>query len=429
MASQLNQVPASLEPIATLGDKNLPVTVSPVWYKFFTSVSSVFSNGIAASALLDSIGSVPGGMLARFAASWQEFVATQPNQIPVMAPGVPVALKSISQLLDLISNVRGSVLFRGAAAWQSLPPAVAGKFLQTQGPGADPVYAPAGTVIGPLASVDGNVAVFNGVTGQSLRDSGTGLRQQLTADTTYYVRSDGSDANNGLTNNAVGAFLTIAHAMAVVSALDCASFQLTVSVQAATWTTQVILPRMLASKRPILTGIGSTTIISTVADADAILADGSTPWSVQNMKLTVAGVANGSGILIKNGAFVAFSGIEFGAMQGFGVRALGFTGWQATGPCSASGNAQGLIITNGFGDMNTQWTFANAVTYSLATVSASKSGGELDANLATFVNPGNVTGAKYFGTINSGIFTGTGGAAGFFPGTVAGSVSNGAQYQ
>lgn len=145
MAGQLNPLPTSQEPLGEFGEKSVPVRVSSVWYKFFQTVASLYSGGSGgggsgASALLDTIGSEIGGMLSRFGTGWQEFVATASNQIPVMNVGVPVVLKSISQLLDLISNVRGSVLFRGALGWQVLAP-VAGGYLQSQGPGADPQYA------------------------------------------------------------------------------------------------------------------------------------------------------------------------------------------------------------------------------------------------------------------------------------------------
>lgn len=143
MADQLNQVPASLEPIGTLGSKNLPIYVAPVWYKFFVTISNIFSgqsSGQGASAILDTIGSAVGGMLSRFGSGWQEFVATVPNTIPVMNPNTPVALRTISQLLDLLGAARGNVLFRGAAGWQVLAP-VAGGYFQSHGPGADPTYA------------------------------------------------------------------------------------------------------------------------------------------------------------------------------------------------------------------------------------------------------------------------------------------------
>lgn len=144
--SQLNPLPTSQEAIGQFGEKQIPVGVSSVWYKFFQSIASLYTSssgggGGGASALLDTIGNEVGGMLSRFGSGWQEFVASQANQIPVMNPGgVPVVLKSISQLLDLISNVRGSVLYRGALGWQVLAPVVGG-YLQSQGPGADPQYA------------------------------------------------------------------------------------------------------------------------------------------------------------------------------------------------------------------------------------------------------------------------------------------------
>lgn len=141
----LNPLPTSQEPLGEFGSAPVPVRVSSVWYKFFQSVASLYSGangggGSGASALLDTIGDEIGGMLSRFGTGWQEFVATQPNQIPVMNAGVPVTLKTMTQLLDLISNTRGSVLFRGALGWQVLVP-VAGGYLQSQGPGADPQYA------------------------------------------------------------------------------------------------------------------------------------------------------------------------------------------------------------------------------------------------------------------------------------------------
>lgn len=162
MVDQLNQVPTSLEPIGTFGKTEVPVQVSPVWYKFFVTLSGLFSNssggGTGASAILDTLGDVVGGMLSRFGTGWHEFVASVPNSIPVMNPGVPVTLKTTSQLLDLISAVRGSVLFRGAAGWQVLPP-VAGGYLQSQGPGADPQYvgSTAGATIATGLTATGTV--------------------------------------------------------------------------------------------------------------------------------------------------------------------------------------------------------------------------------------------------------------------------------
>lgn len=140
----INKVPEANVPLGRLEGRY--VLADNAWYLFFNSVSSLFMpspGGGAASALLDTVGSVQGGMLARFSTGWSEFVASQPNTIPVMNPGgVDVDLKSISEILDTISAVRGTVLFRGATHWQALAPGTPGHKLTTQGPGADPTWAP-----------------------------------------------------------------------------------------------------------------------------------------------------------------------------------------------------------------------------------------------------------------------------------------------
>jgi hypothetical protein len=60
-----------------------------------------------------------------------------------IADGVTIAAE-VQAILDQISTTHGTVLFRGAADWQALAPGTAGKFLKTNGPGADPEWATAG---------------------------------------------------------------------------------------------------------------------------------------------------------------------------------------------------------------------------------------------------------------------------------------------
>jgi len=50
----------------------------------------------------------------------------------------------VQAILDQISTTRGTVLFRGASDWQGLAPGTLGHFLQTNGAGADPVWAAGG---------------------------------------------------------------------------------------------------------------------------------------------------------------------------------------------------------------------------------------------------------------------------------------------
>src|SRR5581483_8566579 len=56
-------------------------------------------------------------------------------------------------------------------------------------------------------------------------------RDILTTNRTYYVRTDGSDTNDGLTNNAAGAFLTLQKAADTIhDTLDLAGYGVTVQV-------------------------------------------------------------------------------------------------------------------------------------------------------------------------------------------------------
>ena len=107
------------------------------------------------------------------------------------------------------------------------------------------------------------------------------------------MRLDGNDNSNGMTDAGGSSgncgFLTVAKALTVASGLDPASFQLTIQIDAGTFTAPISLPRMIGGLAPILTGAGSGTIIST--SADAITSDSATPWIVQNLKITTTGAA------------------------------------------------------------------------------------------------------------------------------------------
>lgn len=56
----------------------------------------------------------------------------------------PTISADLQALLDAVTTTQGSILFRGASEWQFLGPGTSGQFLETQGAGADPVWAAAG---------------------------------------------------------------------------------------------------------------------------------------------------------------------------------------------------------------------------------------------------------------------------------------------
>lgn len=60
-------------------------------------------------------------------------------------------------------------------------------------------------------------------------------RQLLTANRTYYVRSDGSNSNDGLSNSSGGTFQTIAKAISAILALDLSIYNVTIQLGSSTW--------------------------------------------------------------------------------------------------------------------------------------------------------------------------------------------------
>lgn len=67
-----------------------------------------------------------------------------------------------------------------------------------------------------------------------------GVRDYLVSATTLYVRTDGNDTNTGLVNSAAGAFLTLQAAWNWAAARDNRGYDITVRVQAGTYTAGIL---------------------------------------------------------------------------------------------------------------------------------------------------------------------------------------------
>lgn len=103
---------------------------------------------------------------------------------------------------------------------------------------------------------------------QALHRAVSGAREVLVAARTYYVRTDGADTNNGLSDTAEGAFLTVQKAINVVAALDISIYDVTITVAAGTYnsTTSVnaqVTGPWVGSGTVTLTGAGATSILRT----------------------------------------------------------------------------------------------------------------------------------------------------------------------
>jgi hypothetical protein len=251
------------------------------------------------------------------------------------------------------------------------------------------------------------------------------IRPLLTAALTYYVRTDGNDSNDGLTDSAEGAFLTVQHAVDVVSTIDNGSNPVTIQLGDGTYVTDVVL-----LKNPV--GAGNVYIKGNSGTPSNVVIDGgftkNMPGNIfylQDFKLIKSTSTYPVAIGTQYGAFIVFSGIEFGT--GFTIH-LNAT---STSTLYANGN---YVISGGCTYHAVAETHAtillDPITITLTgtpafTVFAVVQNVGIIRTNATF--SGSATGYRYVADSNAVINT-FGAGASYLPGDAAGWTSNGGIY-
>lgn len=123
------------------------------------------------------------------------------------------------------SPAQGDILFYNGSAWTNLTAGTSGQFFQTQGAGANPKWATvtggsgSGDVTGPVSSTDGHIAVFDGTTGKTIKDSNVAVSGLAT-----------SGANSNITSlTGLTTALSVAQGGTGLSSLGTAGQVLTVN--------------------------------------------------------------------------------------------------------------------------------------------------------------------------------------------------------
>lgn len=257
-------------------------------------------------------------------------------------------------------------------------------------------------------------------------------REVLTANRTYYVRTDGSNSNTGLVDSSGGAFLTIQKAIDVVyGTLDLGGFNVTIDVGDGTYTGAVSAtsPQVGAGSITILgdATTPSNVVISTTSATAFRLSGFGVKLSISGVKISTT--TSGNCIYVSNGGVVAITGkVEFGACAGNhmitdtqGVISCTSVNYDITGgaTCHMNASQNGQIIV--FGNTVTlTGTPAFSVQFARAT-------GTAYLNAASVTYSGSATGTRYSVSNNAVIDT-SGGGATYLPGNAAGSTAAGGQY-
>lgn len=265
------------------------------------------------------------------------------------------------------------------------------------------------TVRRPLVRVGGRIRQL------PVGDTLPGVRELLTAARTYYVRTDGNDSNDGLSNAAGGAFLTIQRAINIASSFDLNGNDILISVANGTYPENLLAKTALGSG--MITIRGNTSTPASVVISSITSQTVPTPYAFEGMSLT-----NGSAVLRVSavGASISIANLVIGVAGYAHVASTAGATIVATGPLTFSGNAAGAIYAGTGGRAEVR---GRAVTLS-GTPSFSNGfafaqiGGSILLDGCTF--SGTATGPRYAVATNSTIFVNAAGAS-YLPGNAAGT--------
>lgn len=325
------------------------------------------------------------------------------------------------------TTTQGDIIYRNATTNVRLGTGTAGQVLQSGGAGANPSWATlagTGDVVGPASSVDGHAVLFSGTTGKLIKSGSYLPREVLTANRTYYVRTDGSDSNTGLVDSAGGAFLTIQKAVDVVAALDISIYNVTIQVRTGTYTGAVsVVGPWIGSGTVSLTGDTTTpanVVISTTSASCITLSTGA--------RLTLGGfklqtTTSGLGLTVSGSSTLSITGLmQYGACP-TGHMTTSFGGViNIAAAYTINGNAPRHYLITDLGIIR-----CDSVTITLTGTPAFSAMFALASRAGIFQgNPtfsGAATGKRYQAD-NGGLLETYGGGINYFPGNVAGTGTN-----
>lgn len=255
-------------------------------------------------------------------------------------------------------------------------------------------------------------------------------REVLTANRTYYVRTDGNNSNSGLANTSGGAFLTPAKALSVALSLDLNGYDCILQHADGTYTSALTMASAQVGAGRIIVRGNTTTpanvVISTTGNAMSANAPGARLF-FEGVKLTSSA---GSCIFVSNGAIIkALGSFELGSAAVYHVRSLvdALADFESVNH-SITGAALRAYSAEEGGKVK---LYNCAVTLSgtlgFTTFAHAEIMGIIQAGLASFTG-GTITGKRYDVYTNAVVNAGGGGTS-LFPGSTAGTVdSNGGRY-
>lgn len=254
------------------------------------------------------------------------------------------------------------------------------------------------------------------------------IREVLTANRTYYVRSDGSDSNDGLADSSGGAFLTIQKAIDTVYSIDISVYNVTIQVADATYTGTIrLVGAWIGSGTVTLQGNTSTpaNAVISVTSNDAIMATAGARLTINGFEIRTT--TSGSGVRAETAAVITLgTAVNFGACSFRQIDVRRGALVQGTSYTVSGGALSHVIVSEGghYAVSGGTVTFSGTPAFTTATFKAEATG---TMSIFSTTMSGSATGKRYDCTLGGIINTFSGGAT-FLPGDVAGTTATGGQY-
>ena len=260
---------------------------------------------------------------------------------------------------------------------------------------------------------------------------GGGGREVLTASRDYYVRTDGSDSNDGSADDAGHAFATVQYALDLVrDTIDfaCSSNVVTIHVADGDYSAQNIFLFSMTNPQP--GGWPSVFIAGNTADPSLVVF-GSVGVAGTNTKLECDGLTVSGSLSATDGAMLFANDVKLTNAYGGAIAAnnRGFVG--VGGACElASSASSGTTFIDAYNHGIVSFgpsTFDITASYAIVTLGFIyfRWGGIVQYWPGTVTGVSNISGRKYRGYA-MGMLSTNGIAPSSVPGTVAGDVDTGA---
>lgn len=240
---------------------------------------------------------------------------------------------------------------------------------------------------------------------------GSAGREVLTEPRTYYVRTNGSDTNNGLSNTALGAFATIQKAVDIVcDSLDMGRHQVTIQVADGTYSstpTAVTCRDYVGRLAPWIIGNTATPSSCILSVATHAVRCVDSLWYMRGFKITTTN--DGIGILAESGGTIRIANMVFATCSGQHLFAKGGriyidSAYTISGECAHHMISEhgGIISNDGIGRLITitgtphlgAFAFAQyrgSILYGGNTYSGSATGTRYFAATGGFIQAGTAT--------------------------------------